>query len=59
MIISGHRLDEVAALVNRVVEMDQGQIVLNDHVADQMDMDSVLQCRLTLVRANAAFARRA
>ena len=56
MIISSHRLDEVAALVNRVVEMDQGQIVLNDHVADQMDMDSVLQCRLTLVRANAAFA---
>ena len=56
MIISSHRLDEVAALVNRVVEMDSGQVVLNDHVADQMDMNSVLQCRLTLVRANAAFA---
>ena len=56
MIISSHRLDEVAALVNRVVEMDSGQVVLNDHVADQMDMNSVLQCRLTLVRDNAAFA---
>ena len=56
MIISSHRLDEVAALVNRVVEMDSGQIVLNDHVADQMDMNSVLQCRLSLLRANAAFA---
>jgi len=32
MIISSHRLDEVAALVNRVVELDQGDIVLNDHV---------------------------
>jgi ABC-2 type transport system ATP-binding protein len=29
MMISSHRLDEVAALVNRVVELDQGRIVLN------------------------------
>ncbi|TNF99024.1 MAG: ABC transporter ATP-binding protein [Gammaproteobacteria bacterium] len=56
MIISSHRLDEVAALVNRVVELDQGKIVLNDHVADQVDMSSMLDCRLTLTRADAAFA---
>ena len=56
MIISSHRLDEVAALVNRVVELDQGRIVLNDHVADQVDMCSLLDCRLTLTRANVAFA---
>ena len=56
MIISSHRLDEVAALVNRVVELDQGRIVLNDHVADQVDMTSVLDCRLTLTRASSAFA---
>jgi len=56
MVISSHRLDEVAALVNRVVEMDQGIIVLNDHVADEVDMDSVLECRLTLARASSAFA---
>jgi len=56
MIISSHRLDEVAALVNRVVELDQGKIVLNDHVADQVDMTSLLECRLTLSRVNAAFA---
>lgn len=56
MIISSHRLDEVAALVNRVVEMDQGVVVLNDHVADQIDIGSVLECRLTLNRADAAFA---
>lgn len=56
MVISSHRLDEVAALVNRVVEMDQGNIVLNDHVADEIDMDSILECRLTLTRASSAFA---
>ena len=56
MVISSHRLDEVAALVNRVVELDQGEIVLNDHVADDIDMDSILECRLTLTRPNSAFA---
>ena len=56
MVISSHRLDEVAALVNRVVELDQGKIVLNDHVADQVDMASLLDCRLTLSRASSAFA---
>ena len=56
MIISSHRLDEVAALVNRVVELDQGDIVLNDHVADQIDLASVLVCRLTLSRSDSAFA---
>ena len=56
MIISSHRLDEVAALVNRVVELDQGRVVLNDHVADQVAMDSVLDCRITLGSANSAFA---
>ena len=56
MLISSHRLDEVAALVNRVVELDQGQVVLNDHVADQVDMNSLLDCRLDLTRTSAAFA---
>lgn len=56
MIISSHRLDEVAALVNRVVELDQGDIVLNDHVADQIDLVSVLDCCLTLNRSDSAFA---
>ena len=56
MIISSHRLDEVAALVNRVVELDQGKVVLNDHVADQIDMDSILDCEVKLIRAESAFA---
>lgn len=57
MIISSHRLDEVAGLVNRVVEMDQGNIVLDDQVDDLVDMSSRLNCTLTLVRAEAAFAK--
>lgn len=56
MIISSHRLDEVAALVNRVVELDQGKVVLDDRVADQVDMDSILNCEVKLVRAESAFA---
>ena len=56
MIISSHRLDEVAALVNRVVELDQGDVVLDDHVADQIDLASVLDCCLRLNRVDSAFA---
>jgi len=56
MIISSHRLDEVASLVNRVVEMDQGQIVLDDHVADDVAMTSLLRARVELVRPSDAFA---
>jgi ABC-2 type transport system ATP-binding protein len=55
MIISSHRLDEVAALVNRVVELDRGRIVLDDHVDDKADMASVLECSITMVEPNEAF----
>ncbi len=57
MLISSHRLDEVAALVNRVVEMDMGRIVLDDHVADDIDINSQLLCHITLTRAEPAFAK--
>jgi ABC-2 type transport system ATP-binding protein len=57
MLISSHRLDEVAALVNRVVELDQGRVVLDDHVADLVELSSRLHCRLRLSRADEAFAR--
>ncbi|NOR51134.1 MAG: ATP-binding cassette domain-containing protein [Gammaproteobacteria bacterium] len=55
MIISSHRLDEVAALVNRVIEMDMGKVVLDDHVADDVDIDSRLHCRIELKRMEPAF----
>ncbi len=57
MLISSHRLDEVAALVNRVIELDQGRVVLDDRVADLVDLASRLACTLRLTRADEAFAR--
>lgn len=57
MIISSHRLDEVASLVNRVVEMDLGKIVLDDRVAEESKLSSMFQVHLTLARADAAIAR--
>jgi ABC-2 type transport system ATP-binding protein len=56
MLISSHRLDEVAALVNRVIELDQGRVVLDDRVADLVDLASRLACSLRLTRADEAFA---
>ncbi len=57
MLVSSHRLDEVAPLVNRVVELDQGRVALDDHVADLVDLDSRLRCSVRLLRPEPAFAR--
>ncbi len=39
MLLSSHRVDEISQLVNRVVEMDQGKVVLdrslNEHVSGE------------------------
>ena len=53
MLISSHRLDEVAALVNRVIALDRGRVVLDDRVADLVDLRSRLDCRLRLARPDA------
>ena len=57
MLISSHRLDEVAALVNRVIELDRGKVVLDDRVADSVDLTSRLACEIRLTRPEPAFAR--
>jgi ABC-2 type transport system ATP-binding protein len=57
MLISSHRLDEVATLVNRVVELDQGRTVLDDQVADSVDLSSLLACEVRLTRPEQAFAK--
>jgi ABC-2 type transport system ATP-binding protein len=57
MIISSHRLDEVSALVNRVIEMDMGKVVLDDQVADAISLTAVLNCRIVLQRFEPAFAK--
>jgi ABC-2 type transport system ATP-binding protein len=56
MLISSHRLDEVAALVNRVIELDRGRVVLDDKVADS-PLTGVLVCQVTLRRADPAIAK--
>jgi ABC-2 type transport system ATP-binding protein len=57
MIISSHRLDEVSALVNRVIEMDMGKVVLDDKVADAVTLTARLACHIRLSRFEPAFAK--
>jgi len=57
MLMSSHRIDEVAALVNRVVELDRGKVVLDDHVEDSIDPSALQACTLRLVRAENALAK--
>lgn len=57
MLISSHRLDEVAPLVNRVLELDMGHIVLDDRVADDVALAGKVRCRLILRRAETAIAK--
>lgn len=57
MLISSHRIDEVAALVNRVIEMDMGKVVLDDRVADDVSLSGRFACRLVARRADAALAK--
>jgi len=57
MIISSHRLEEVAMLVNRVIEMDRGKVVLDDRVEDAIDPGLKQECVIGLRRPDAAFAK--
>jgi ABC-2 type transport system ATP-binding protein len=49
MLVSSHRIDEVASLVRRVVELDQGRVILDDCVDGAGALDELLACRLELV----------
>jgi ABC-2 type transport system ATP-binding protein len=57
MLISSHRLDEVAALVHRVVELDRGRVVHDDRIADSDALDARLRCRLELRRPEPSAVR--
>ncbi len=59
MLISSHRIDEIASLVNRVVELERGRVALDDTVADAGALGSVFSVRLETVRAEPSFARTA
>ena len=57
MLISSHRLNEVSALVNRVVELDMGRVVLDDRVADDVSLSGLLDCRVLVKRPEPALAK--
>ena len=47
MLISSHRINEVSALVNRVVELDLGKVVLDEAVAGEASLAA--RCRARVV----------
>jgi ABC-2 type transport system ATP-binding protein len=57
MIISSHRLDEVAPLVNRVVELDTGRVVLDDQVDEGGSLSARLSCVIRLTAPSEAFGK--
>jgi ABC-2 type transport system ATP-binding protein len=57
MLISSHRLNEVSALVNRVIELDMGKVVLDDRVADDVSLSGRLDCRILVKRPDPALAK--
>jgi len=52
MLISSHRIDEVAQLVSRVIELDHGHMVLDDRVDGASALDALLRCRVELAQAS-------
>jgi len=59
MIISSHRIDEIAALVNRVVELERGRVILDDTVSDAGALGSSFRVTLATSRDEPSFARSA
>jgi ABC-2 type transport system ATP-binding protein len=53
VLVSSHRLDEIAGLVDRVVEIDCGKVVLDDRVAD-VGLGRTFHCRVVLLRPDDA-----
>ena len=46
MIISSHRLNEVSALVTRVVELDLGKVTLDERTGNSDSLRTMLDCRV-------------
>jgi len=56
MLIASHRLEEVASLVNRVIELDRGAVVLDDSVVDRLKAGVFRDCRIGLSDPHPTFA---
>ena len=59
MIVSSHRIDEIAALVDRVVELDRGRITLDDAVSDAGALGSTFFAKVETSRLEESFVRAA
>jgi len=55
LLVSSHRIDEVAQLVTRVIELDQGRVVL-DEATGTAAAGVLLRCRVALARPSEAAA---
>ncbi|MDU8928529.1 ABC transporter ATP-binding protein [Alisedimentitalea sp. MJ-SS2] len=56
MLIASHRLEEVAPLVNRVIELDRGKVVLDDSVVDRLKAGHFRDCRIGISEPHPTFA---
>lgn len=56
MLIASHRLEEVAPLVNRVIELDRGRVVLDDSVVDRLRAGQFRRATITLSAPHPPFA---
>ena len=57
MLISSHRINEVAALVNRVVELDMGKVVLDERIADETSLAGMCAGRVVCRHPEPALAK--
>ncbi len=57
MLLSSHRVDEIIHLINRIVEMDYGQVV-EDELLDKSSLGEImLTCQVRLTKAHEAAGR--
>ena len=57
MLISSHRINEVSALVNRVVELDMGKVVLDESIAEDVSLTGMLSGRVVSRNPEPALAK--
>ena len=57
MLISSHRINEVSALVNRVVELDMGKVVLDERIAEDVSLTGMLTGRVVSRQPEPALAK--
>lgn len=57
MLIASHRLEEVAPLVNRVIELDRGRVVLDDSVVDRLKEGEFRRAEIVLSQPHGPFAQ--